>query len=125
MKAFSTELYVRVFTDAFKVALVSSPGTEQVFSPSQPFTTKRLLVGQFSVAEHCLKNAIESLVGKSLIPKSVAAVIHPQEMIDGGLSEVEEKVFRELGLGAGAKKVAVWVGGVLGPQEVSELLKNA
>jgi len=124
-KAFSTELYIIVLRDTFKIVKVSEPGSEQVFTPSQAFTTQRLLVGQFSIAEHCLKNAINSVVGKSFISKSIAVVVHPREMVDGGLSEVEEKVLRELCLSAGAKKVAVWTGGTLGPQEVSKLLENA
>lgn len=121
-KAFTTELYIRISRDAFKISKVSEPDSEQVFTASPGFTTNRLLVGQFSVAERCLKSAIESVVGKSFIPKSVAVVIHPEEMVEGGLSEVEERVFRELCLGAGARKVVIWTGAALGPKEVSSLL---
>lgn len=124
MKVFTVELYIKVFTDSFKISKVSEPGREQVFTATESFTTQRLLVGQFGIAERCLKNAIESVVGKSFIPKSVAVVVHPQEMVEGGLSEIEERVFMELCLGAGARKVAVWVGNVLSANEVSKLLEN-
>lgn len=124
-KAFTVELYVKVFADAFKVSIVSEPSREQVFTSPQPFTTKRLLIGEFSIADHCLKNAIKTVVGKSFFPKSVVIVVHPQEMVEGGLSQVEDRVFRELCLGAGAKKVVVWLGGALSAHAVSELLENA
>jgi len=39
-------------------------------------------------------------------------------MIEGGLSQVEERVLRELAAGAGARKVFVWVGHELSDQEV-------
>ena len=124
-KAFSVELYVKVSRDTFKISPVSEPSREQVFTPSEAFTTRRLLVGQFSIAERCLKDAVTSVVGRSLIPKSVGIVVHPGEMVDGGLSQVEERLFRELCLGAGARKVAVWVGGPLGSSELNKLLENA
>ena len=38
------------------------------------------------------------------------------EMTEGGLSQVEDRVFRELAAGAGAKEVLVWVGDELSDQ---------
>ncbi|SOB76481.1 hypothetical protein SAMN04488490_2173 [Marinobacter sp. LV10R510-11A] len=124
-KAFTVELYVKVSRDLFKISSVSDPSREQVFTPSEAFTTQRLLVGQFSIAERCLKDAISSMVGKSLIPKSVRVVVHPEEMVDGGLSEIEARLFKELCLSAGARKVAVWVGNPLSTRDLAKLLENA
>ncbi|SDT91170.1 hypothetical protein [Halopseudomonas salegens] len=121
-KALTVELYVKVATDTFRISLLSEPGREQSFRSTEVFTTRRLLVGEFSIAENCLKKAIASVVGKSLIPKSVAVVIHPEEMVDGGLSQVEERIYRELCYGAGARKVALWVGKDLSPSELRKLL---
>ncbi len=124
-KVFSVELYVKVFPDIFKISIVSEPSHEQVFTSHQPFTTKRLLVGEFSIADQCLTNAVKAIVGKSFFPKSVAIVVHPQAMVEGGLSQIEDRILKELGLGAGAKKVVVWVGAALSASEVSRLLNNA
>jgi rod shape-determining protein MreB len=49
--------------------------------------------------------------------------IHPLEMTDGGLAEIEERVFREVTLGAGASKVVVWTGHQLGDDEVRNKLR--
>ena len=124
-KTFSVELYVKVARDSFKISPVSEPTRERVFTPAEAFTTQRLLVGQFSVAERCLRDAIGSIAGKSFIPKYLGIVVHPEEMVDGGLSEVEDRLFRELCLGAGARKVAIWVGGPLDTLQLSKLLENA
>ena len=124
-KLFTHELYIKVSRNTFRILSATSLGAEQAFTPTQPFTTQRLLVGQFSVAQDCLRQAIKSMTGKGWFPPTVVAVLHPLELIDGGLSEVEERVFRELALGAGARKVALWTGKELGPDDITNLLKNA
>ena len=82
------------------------------------FTTTRLLVGQFRVAQTALKEAIGKLIGGGLFAASPQVVIQPLDMTDGGLCEVEERVFRELAVGAGAAKVVVWLGHELSDSEV-------
>jgi len=49
-------------------------------------------------------------------------LIQPLEMTEGGLSEVEDRLFRELALGAGARKVVIWVGKELSVIEAQEKL---
>lgn len=46
-------------------------------------------------------------------------------MVEGGLSEVEERLFRELALGAGARKMALWTGQELRPDQVMDVIKAA
>jgi hypothetical protein len=45
-------------------------------------------------------------------------------MAEGGLSEVEERVLKEVAIGAGASKVVVWVGRELSDGEVREKLNG-
>lgn len=122
---FTTELYVKVIANGFRISQVTEPGCEQVFMSPQAFTTQRLLVGQFGIADRFLKQAVAETLGKSFIPKSAAVVVHPLEMVEGGLSEVEERLFMELCRGAGARKVTIWVGASLSPEQVSDLLRKA
>ena len=56
---------------------------------------------------------------------SVSIVIHPMERIEGGLSQIEERALRELAIGAGASRVAVWVGDALTDEEVAGKLKGS
>jgi rod shape-determining protein MreB len=51
-------------------------------------------------------------------------VIHPLEKIEGGLSQVEERLFHELAVGAGASKVVVWAGAPLSDAEVAAKLQG-
>jgi hypothetical protein len=46
--------------------------------------------------------------------------MHPLEMVEGGLSGVESRVFMEVADCAGANRIAVWVGHDLSDQEVLE-----
>jgi hypothetical protein len=88
----------------------------------QPFTSYRLLVGDFAVAEKLLKKLIKDVSTKALFAPAPTLLVHPVEMTEGGLSQVEERVFLELGLGAGGRKVRVHVGPELGDQGVIDKL---
>ena len=55
---------------------------------------------------------------------SPQVLIQPLEMLEGGLSEVEERVLKEIAIGAGASKVVVWVGRELSDAEVREKLNG-
>jgi hypothetical protein len=89
-----------------------------------PFTTARLLVGQFREAASLLRKAVRELAGGRLFAASPVVVIHPTEMVDGGLSEVEERVLRELALGVGARSVVVHVGPALADAEVTAMIRS-
>ena len=96
----SDRAYVKVFRDRMTIESLEVGGRPYEALPVQPFTTRRLLVGQFDVAEHCLQ-----------------LILQPMEMTDGGLSQVEERVIMDMAYGAGAKRVLLWVGGELSRQE--------
>ena len=115
--------YVLVKKNQFRVRHIES-GAEATFEAQPPFTTIRLLIGQFDVAESLLKRALKQVSSAGFFALSPHVVIHPLEMVEGGLSEVEERVFREVALGAGASKVAVHVGPQLSDVDVKEKLNG-
>ena len=82
-----------------------------------------MLVGNFTAAQSCLKSLLAQARGSGFA-LSVVVLIHPLEKIEGGLSQVEERLFRELAVGAGASKVLVWIGATLSDSEVIEKLKG-
>lgn len=125
MKFFSIPMYIRVYTNRFVIRAFGEPEIEIEGTPDKPFTTERLLVGNFQEAEKTLSQGIKKSLGSGLIKKTPVVVIHPKEKTEGGLSEVEVKVFRELALGSGAAKVVVHEGSELTKIEVLEKLKNA
>ncbi|MDP1979133.1 rod shape-determining protein [Undibacterium sp.] len=83
-----------------------------------PFAHPRSLVSDFTVAEQLIKAFLSRLMGGSIFKMSPEIVIHPQGSPDGGFTQVENRAFRELGLGAGAAKVILWQGDDLTDQEI-------
>jgi len=118
---FFNAVYVKVRRNQFQVLSLKS-GFETTVVAQTPFTTTRLLVGQFVVAQNTLKDALKQITKGSLLAVSPYIVIHPLEMVEGGLSEIEERIYREVAIGAGASKVVVWVGHELNDSEVKEKL---
>lgn len=76
----------------------------------QKFASPRMLIADFTMAEHQLRQAIKEIRRGFFKPN---ILMHPRELIDGGITQVEYGVFTELGLGSGAIKVRTWSGPVL------------
>lgn len=118
---FSSTVYVRVTRNRFRVRHLES-GTESVVDAPTPFTTVRLLIGNFGAAEAALKGAFKEIAAGRLFAVAPKVLIHPVEMVEGGLSEIEDRILREVAIGAGARAVQVWVGRELGDEEVRQKL---
>jgi hypothetical protein len=112
---FTTQiLYVKVKENILIIKSIKS-GETITLEATTPFSTKRLLIGQFSIVEKLLKSGFDQL-SKSIL--SPIVIMHPLENIDDKLSEVEEKVLKELALSAGAREVKLWVGKELTDEEL-------
>ena len=116
-------LYVRVRKNQFRVRSLESTA-EATFDAQPPFTTARLLIGQFQAAENVLKRAVKEMSKGGIFAVSPQVLIQPLEMLEGGQSEVEERVLKEVAIGAGAAKVVIWVGRELSDVEVREKLSG-
>jgi rod shape-determining protein MreB and related proteins len=91
--------------DAFRIRLVGEP-TFVSHQPDHAFSHPRMLVGHFNNAESALKKVL-SARKRSFLSASPHLVMHIREPWEGGLTQIEERVFIEVGLGAGASKVRV------------------
>lgn len=116
-------LYIKVYKDKFVIRDIES---NSIFSVSavKPFSSNRLLVGNFTNASNLLKNELKKNIKRGWLTLSPRVLIHAIEMAEGGLAEVEERAIRELAAQAGARKVFVWVGHELNDTEVFEKLKS-
>ena len=85
------------------------------------FRHPRTLLADFTVAEQTLKYFLKMVLPGSFLAPSPVVVIHPQAVLDGGLTQIEIRAFAELGTGAGARKVFVWEGPELSKEELREL----
>jgi rod shape-determining protein MreB len=119
---FTQSFYVQVRENRFQVRnIANSLSLQRQASPG--FSHPRMLVGDFSAAQASLKSLLAEARGSGLI-LSTAVVIHPLEKIEGGLSQIEERMLHELAVGAGASKVVVWVGDPLSDAEVAAKLQG-
>jgi len=107
---FRTDLYVRIYLDRLLVRNVRTGQSVEVRPPGG-FSHPRALIGKFTVAEPALKQAVAQLRGRMSLATRI--LLHPCERVEGGLNEIEERVFHELGRGAGANKVVQWLGAEL------------
>ena len=120
-----TYLYIQVLENKFIIQVLDNNESREIFLPEKNFTTKRLLVGDFSAAQDCLSKAIKRLAPKRLFTRKTAAVVmHPMEMYEGGLSEVEERILNELAFSSGAIKVALHTGATLTAKEAKHKINN-
>lgn len=120
---FSTPVYVRISRNRLKVRDAVS-GRERELSAPIPFSTSRLLVGQFSSAEALLAQALRDLYRDRRFQPAPQIVLHPLEGHDGELSEVETRVLLELGEGAGGRQVKLWLGPELSDAEVRAMCQG-
>ena len=117
----SHHAYVRVRRNQLHVRHLESQ-TETTVQAEPAFTTTRMLVGNFTAADQSLKAAMRGIVKGRFMLTKPRVLIQPLELVEGGLSQIEERALHELALGAGASKVVVWVGPELSDAEVKQKL---
>lgn len=115
-------LYVQVRENRLDIRTVDDGRSFHAVA-SPPFSHPRMLVGDFTAAEACLKALVAKARGSGLVLKT-DMIIHPMDKLEGGLTQIESRVFQELAMGAGASKVVVWSGAALGDAEVAARLKD-
>ena len=95
-----------------------------------PLDHPRLLIADFAYAERLLRYGIASVYEKIVLPRSPVLIIQPMEKTEGGISDIERRMYTELGLSAGARKVYVHDGAPLahpvraGSKELGNILRR-
>lgn len=82
------------------------------------FDHPRSLLANFSYAEKTLQLLVRRFAPKSLLKAAPMLILHPQELLEGGLTQVEVRGLYELCRGAGARKVRIWTGRELTLEEI-------
>jgi rod shape-determining protein MreB and related proteins len=84
------------------------------------FKHPRTLLADFAIAERTLKYFVAKVRPRSFFMPAPTLIIHPQEVLEGGLTQIEIRAFGELGTMMGARHAYVWEGAEL---TTTELLK--
>ena len=113
-------IYVQVFAKRFLVKNIDADTSVEV-SRDQSYASPRMLIADFTTAQHQLKEAVKSVRRGLRAPE---ILLHPMELIEGGVTQVEHRVFVELGVGAGASKAAVFTGAPLGGEGVRRAIRE-
>lgn len=117
-------LYLRIACNHLHLTHLESARVA-ILEADPPFSNQRLLVAEFSIADRMIKAAVQSLMPKRLAFLNAAPklLIQPLERLEGGLSQVEQRILMELGMGAGARKLALHVGEILDADGVRSRLQ--
>ena len=83
-----------------------------------PFDHPRIILGDFTVAEALITHSFLVVSRRRHIRSSPIVVIHPIDMLTGGLSSIERRALMELAYGAGAREVHIWEGAELSDAEL-------
>lgn len=112
-------IYIRVHYNRMRLRRAET-GEEVDLNATEAFSHMRSVIADFPKAESLLKNGLKSL--KKLTSPTV--VIHAVELIDGGLTQIEERALHELCLSAGAGRAIVWQGHELTDEEIIGMAKT-
>jgi rod shape-determining protein MreB len=82
----------------------------------KPFVHPRLLIPEFEPAEMLLRACKERLLGKFF--SLAQCVVHPLGDPEGGYTELEKRMCRELAARIGFRQASVWCGPALSDQQL-------
>ena len=106
-------VYAKVRRNAIHLRRIDT-GQELDLRAEREFSHERTLLGNFVNAESLLKGGLKQM--KTFVRPCL--LIHPLENVQGGLTQIEERAYRELAIGAGAAKAVLWVGPELSDADV-------
>ena len=119
---FTANYYVKIFPNKI-VARNLSTGKSAEVVPTTPYLHPRLLIGNISSVESALKSALDTVRSNALL--AVRILVHPISDFPGGISEAEERLFRQVAYDVRAAFVVLWVGPELSDEAAREKLKSA
>lgn len=94
--------------EIYKDRMVLIHGSRSITArPIEPYCTTRLLVGTYFPAVECLKEGLKQIGATGFFKSKPMLHLQPREMIEGGLSEVEQRFLNEMAFAAGARKVEI------------------
>lgn len=92
-------LHIRIYRNQFHV--VHDDGSTAKYESPLPFSSERLLIADFDLAQHKLGQLLKAHCGHVLLAPSI--IFYPMECLSGGFSKVEKTLLIQLGSTVGAK----------------------
>ncbi|WP_341503685.1 hypothetical protein [Gallaecimonas sp. GXIMD4217] len=101
------QIMLKIYRDKM---VLSGDGRTITVEPQSPYSSQRLLVGNFDAAAGCLKEGADKLGALGLFKRGPSWTIQPMELVEGGLSQIEERILQELALAVGGKVASIELG---------------
>lgn len=111
-------IYVKIFADRFVLKNMASSEVLEIRRDPK-FGSPRTLIGHFTSADKEFREGLKK-VRRGLMAPWV--LMHPMELIEGGVTQVESRALIELAAGSGARRVAVWQGKELFGEHVRQAI---
>ncbi len=94
--------YIRLYENR---VVIKNPKTNDSVEKKAllPFSSSRLLLADFIVAENLIREILPEIYEKKLISKPLAVLFQPMEKTEGGLSRVEKASFNDLAVQIGGR----------------------
>jgi rod shape-determining protein MreB len=108
--------YVQIFRNRVRLSI---PSKGVVVEELGDFSHPRSILGQFVVGEQTLAKAVAKAYPGKLLKPRPALIVQPMELLEGGLTQIEERALLEMALGAGASQVRIWQGPDLSPEQIA------
>jgi rod shape-determining protein MreB and related proteins len=121
---FEYEPYLAVETSG-KKTVIKGVGSEAKLQSGtgiqviNPFSHPRSFVADFYVAEKLIQHGLYEVHKSKFFKPAPRIIMHQLEKTEGGLTNIEERVLRELALGSGAREVIIYVGEKLNSDKVT------
>ena len=101
-------VYIKMYVNRVEVMDLRSGESLTKATNDGEFSNDRLVVANFQVAEALVRLVLKDLLKlRSFLQPSLRVVIQQMEKLEGGLSQIEIRVLRDLAEVAGASHVAV------------------
>lgn len=106
----SIPIYIKIYIN--KVEIIRLDIEESTIAiPTEPFSSNRLCISNFEVAEFTIRNAINELVKqRKFLGHSFRILIHQLDKIEGGLCSIEKRALRDIGEQVGGNYVVIYEG---------------
>lgn len=118
-------VYIKVYQNRYVLKLDQTDHSIDTINALTPFSTQRALIGEITAAKKELKRALIQVHGTIYPFFKPIFILHPQEMIEGGLSEAETENFKDLAFSCGARKVVIWTRDEISDDMIKEVAKDA
>ncbi|MDB4297354.1 rod shape-determining protein [Flavobacteriaceae bacterium] len=103
----SIPLYIRLYKNKTKISRLDTGETIERISPN-PFSNKRIVFGNFLVAEEFLKSVIKELVPKKSFFTTLSVLLHQLELVEEGLTEIEKRAIKDSAIHIGASECILY-----------------